>query len=530
MERIAVAFRFSLASLAGAIALGSTSAPAAERSAADEKADREAIDSVVPRPSKSLCAASTIPGFKRCLARVVTDADGGVASTAGPASGFGPPDLRSAYALPSSGGGGRLVATVDAYDYPNAEADLAVYRQQFGLSPCTTANGCFRKVDENGGQQLPGPDPAGGCISGWSGETALDLQMISAGCPDCRILLVEVSAPDSSLALGVDTAVQLGAVAVSNSYGGGEDALGGDLVQEPNYTHPGVLITVSAGDEGYGAQYPATSAGVVAVGGTTLRSSASSRGWAEAAWRHGGSGCSAEIAKPLWQTDLECLTRMNTDVAAVGDPATGVASFCSDPGSPGGWAVVGGTSVSAPLVAAAFTAMNVPPDPSFIWKHPRFFFDITIGINGKCTTPYFCSSSIGYDGPTGWGTLNGALLRYASDLDGGPGDDDAGPAEADAGDMGGVDSATLDAMPQSEVDAGLPVVPPTLPVGAGSAVDAAANGSSPVAPTPGSWSVGAGCACRTVGGKGEDAGAPALLVALGVLLAERGRRKRAQPG
>ncbi|HEY2511839.1 MAG TPA: S8 family serine peptidase [Polyangiaceae bacterium] len=527
MPRIAVALHVSLAS---AVALWSAPAPAAERRVADEQADREALESVVPRHFKSLCAASATPGFKHCLAKVVTDPDGVVVPMAGPTGGLRPADLQSAYVLPPTGGNGRLVAAVDAFDYPNAEADLAVYRAQYGLPPCTTANGCFQKVNENGGPNLPGLDPAGGCNAGWSGETALDLQMISAACPDCRILLVEASAPDNSLATGVDTAVELGAVAVSNSYGGGEDIAGGDKVQEPDYTHPGVLITVSAGDEGYGAEYPATSAGVVAVGGTTLKKSSSTRGWAEAAWRHGGSGCSAEIPKPVWQTDTVCKYRMNADVSAVGDPATGVAVFCSDPSSLGGWTIVGGTSVSAPFVAAAFTVMNVPSDPGFVWTHPRFFFDVTTGINGKCATTYFCSSGIGYDGPTGWGTLNGELLIEAQDLDGGLGDDDAGAIDSGAGDPDGAYEA-LDATPASEDDSGAPVVGASDAAGSGAAADAGGNGVSPGAGPLGAAYVGAaGCGCRMVESGRDRRAAPGVLLAFGIFGARRRRAKRSQPG
>src|SRR5262249_25492517 len=130
--------------------------------------------------------------------------------------GYGPADLQSAYRLPSAtAGDGAVVAIVDAFDDPTAEADLAVYRQQYGLRPCTTANGCFRKRDQRGGTDYPARD------SGWAEEISLDLDMVSAACPNCHILLLE--AEDSSfenLALGVDRAVALGAKYVSNSYAG----------------------------------------------------------------------------------------------------------------------------------------------------------------------------------------------------------------------------------------------------------------------------------------------------------------------
>src|SRR5205814_7506675 len=102
-------------------------------------------------------------------------------------NGFGPADLQSAYALPSAtAGASQTVAIVDAFDNPNAEADLAVYRAQFGLSPCTTANGCFSKLNQGGlASPLPTPD------AGLAAEISLDVQMVSAICPNCHILLVE---------------------------------------------------------------------------------------------------------------------------------------------------------------------------------------------------------------------------------------------------------------------------------------------------------------------------------------------------
>ncbi|HEY2514835.1 MAG TPA: MYXO-CTERM sorting domain-containing protein [Polyangiaceae bacterium] len=515
------------AQLICALLLASVPAFAGGRTVADERADSDALSRVLERPFKSLCSASSVPGVKHCLAKVVTNDQGLIVPFAGPQGGLTAQDLQSAYALPTTGGNGRLIAAVDAYDYPNAEADLAAYRSQFGLPPCTSANGCFQKVDENGGTNLPGTDPAGGCDSGWSGEAALDLQMLSAACPDCKIMLVEASAPDGSLATGVDTAVKLGAVAVSNSYGGGEDSSGGDRSQEADYTHAGVLITVSAGDEGFGAEYPATSAGVVAVGGTTLKQSQSTRGWAEAAWKHGGSGCSAEIAKPSWQNDPSCKNRMNADVSAVGDPSTGVAVFCSDPGSAGGWSIVGGTSASAPLIAGAFTVLNVPADPSFAWAHPTLFFDVTTGTNGKCTTPYFCTAATGYDGPTGWGTPNGALLLGQSDLDGGAGDDGGqADASADAGTSHDAGAAPTDDAGTSGEGSG-----PTTPISTPPVADAGApNGASSSDGTSGNTfstnPSSSGCGCRAAGSDESGNTGVAFLAALGaaVLIARKKSR------
>src|SRR5207247_5156877 len=137
------------------------------------------------------------------------------------------------------------------------------YRSQFGLPDCTTANGCFKKVDQNGGTSYPTPNSA------WAQEISLDLDMASAICPNCKIVLVEAdSSSFSDLAAAVDEAVAQGATQVSNSYGNGE--FKGEDTYESHYNHSGVAVTVSSGDSGYGAEFPASSQYMTAVGGTTL--------------------------------------------------------------------------------------------------------------------------------------------------------------------------------------------------------------------------------------------------------------------
>ncbi|MEU6850800.1 S53 family peptidase [Actinacidiphila alni] len=357
------------------------------------------------------CAVSSHPDVMACKALKVTKgistlkkSTGSVNPAAAP-SGFGPADLQSAYGLPSSGGSGATVAIVDAYDNPNAEADLATYRSTYGLPECSTANGCFSKVGQSGSSSsLPSPD------AGWAEEISLDLDMVSAACPDCHILLVE--SDDSSMSnLGeaVNTAVSLGAKYVSNSYGGGESS------SDPSYDssyfdHPGVAITVSAGDSGYGAEYPAASQYVTAVGGTSLTKDGSSRGWSESVWSGTGSGCSAYDAKPSWQTDADCGKRTIADVSAVADPATGVAVYDTY-GSDSGWEVFGGTSASAPLIASVYALAGTPSSgsypSSFPYAHTDALNDVTSGSNGSCDSTYQCNGASGYDGPTGLGTPNG---------------------------------------------------------------------------------------------------------------------------
>jgi subtilase family serine protease len=363
----------------------------------DVAADRAALAAIPAQPFADLCGAQrTQRGAYRCHAKIRVDDRGDAVKETAP-SGLAPADLRSAYSLPSSGGHGKIVAVVDAFDNPSAESELATYRSQFGLPPCTSASGCFRKVGQDGSANLPPSD------QGWAGEISLDVQMVSAACPDCRILLVEAnSAANGDMSAAVNTAASLGASAISNSYGG--DETGGD---DEAYNHPGIIVTASSGDSGYGAEFPATSRYVLAVGGTSLTRSLSSRGWVEAAWSNGGSGCSTIIAKPGWQSDTICSARSEVDVAAVADPNTGVAVFTG-----GFWSVYGGTSASSPIVAGIFALLNVGGgNPSeFAWRHASAFFDVTTGSNGFCTMAALCNAGPGYDGPTGWGTPNGVAL------------------------------------------------------------------------------------------------------------------------
>src|SRR5205807_9995457 len=225
------------------------------------------------------CATASRPGLMTCFALRRTDLASALAiSPNATPSGFGPSDLQSAYKLSTSGGSGATVAIVDAYDDPTAESDLATYRSQYGLTACTTANGCFRKVNQNGAASpLPAADP------GWSGEIALDVDMVSAVCPSCKILLVEAnSSYDSDLFTAIDHAVALGARYVSNSWGGTEMS-SQTSTYDAHFNKPGVVFTAATGDSGTGAEYPATSKYVTAVGRTSLSRAGNTRGWTESA-------------------------------------------------------------------------------------------------------------------------------------------------------------------------------------------------------------------------------------------------------
>jgi subtilase family serine protease len=347
------------------------------------------------------CGGEPARGFARCHAHIVTDSRGTPQANQLP-SGWGPADLRSAYNVTGAGSSSTLIAIVDAYGYTNAESDLAAYRSKFGLPACTTANGCFMKVNQTGKQSnYPRAD------TGWSQESALDLDMASAICPGCRLMLVEANTPSySDLATAVRTAAALGAHVISNSYGGGE---AGSTSYEASYSYTGIAVTVSTGDSGYGVQFPASSPHVVAVGGTSLKKASNSRGWTETAWSGAGSGCSGVYAKPSWQRDSGCVRRTLADVSAVADPNTGVAVYGPTSRSRSGWMVFGGTSASAPIVGAVYGVnggnVTYASEP---YANLTSMFDVVGGSNGSCGGSYLCTAVSGYDGPTGLGTPNGA--------------------------------------------------------------------------------------------------------------------------
>ncbi|MYR01073.1 S53 family peptidase [Streptomyces sp. SID6139] len=426
----------SAAAAATALALAGFGAAAQADAATPHKVSAQTIATQVAKAhvqTTNACATTAKKGYASCDALRVTGgttafmekqaAVKGVApatikphASSGTPTGYGPSDLQSAYGLASaasSKGSGETVAIVDAYDDPNAAADLATYRSYYGLSACTTSNGCFKKVSQTGSTtSLPSAD------SGWAGEISLDLDMVSATCPNCNILLVEAkSASMANLGTAVNEAVKLGAKYVSNSYGGSESS--SDTSYDTKYyKHAGVVITASAGDEGYGAEYPAGSQYVTAVGGTALKKASTTRGWSESVWNTSstegtGSGCSAYDAKPSWQTDTGCGKRMIADVSAVADPATGVSVYDSYGADGTGWNTYGGTSASSPLIASVYALAGTPSSASYPAKFPyakagtSALNDVTSGSNGSCSTSYFCTARSGYDGPTGLGTPEG---------------------------------------------------------------------------------------------------------------------------
>jgi len=323
--------------------------------------------------------------------------------------------LQDAYGVKKAAkadGSGNLVAIVDAYDDPNAESDLGTFRSANKLPACTTANGCFEKVNQLGQQaNYPSAD------AGWASEISLDLQMVSSICPLCHILLVEANSSGfGDLGTAENEAVALGAHVISNSWGSGES--NGESTYDTDWDHPGVDVTFSSGDGSYlgGVQYPSASPYVTSVGGTQLKAATNSRGWTEKAWvnktnnpptQGSGSGCSAYEPKPSWQTDSGCSNRMTADVSAV---AANVKIF--DSYQEPGWLYSFGTSVSSPIIAGMYGLADNQPTysvaASAAYAAPsQDLNDIVKGSEGSCSPTYFCQAGPGYDGPTGLGTPNG---------------------------------------------------------------------------------------------------------------------------
>jgi subtilase family serine protease len=433
----------SAAALAGAAALALSVSPTASASLS-HSAYRAENACTTPPPGTAGClgirlVASSLTGAElksnavKQASEVAHGANPAVTNKSPIAGGYGPEELHEAYSLPTATfpASPQTIAIVDAFNDPTAEADLGVYDKQYGLPACTTGNGCFRKLNEEG-KTSPLPTSDGG----WATEISLDVQMAHAICQSCHVTLLEAKSTSfSDLGEAVDTAVSLGATEVSNSYGGAEGS--GYASYNAPYDHPGTVITVSSGDCGYynegcsgdteAANFPASSPDVVAVGGTTL--SRSGESWSSTVWEGAGSGCSIAFTAPLWQSEVAnySLTacsggRSVADVGAIANPYTGVNIYDSTPspsGYPTGWGVWGGTSLASPVVAAEFGLAGGSHGVEFpartLYSHigeSGALYDVTSGHNGSCTGASSCQARAGYDGPTGVGSPVG-LTAFA---------------------------------------------------------------------------------------------------------------------
>ncbi len=431
MRRSGTGLRTLLCALLGAFALALWASPAAPAARVHYKSKHSCHNA---RPGRAACLAmrllvpsTTSTGTAQARSRTKTRGGRLGALAKKPFPGFLTPErLHAAYQLPdeTAEGSTQTIAVVDAFDDPTAEADLAVYDQQFGLPECTSANGCFKKVNQKG-EAGPLPPTEGG----WATEISIDVQMAHAICQGCHVILVETKSEDfSDLGAGVLAAVKLGASEISNSYGGTEEP--GDVsLANADYNHPGILVAASSGDCGYrntackldteGANFPADSPDVLSVGGTALTESGGV--WTSTAWTEGGSACSTLFTAAPWQSSVTGFSatgcgsgRAIADVSAIGDPNTGVDIYDSTPEEPGastGWGVWGGTSVASPIVAAEWAlaggAHGVSYPSETLYAHAgeaSSLYDVTSGSNGKCGASTICNAATGFDGPTGLGS------------------------------------------------------------------------------------------------------------------------------
>jgi subtilase family serine protease len=376
-----------------------------------------------PRPHTATCYAEIRELVKKGTpgARAYKMAAGATqAGTIGPAGGLTPGDLATAYGLPTTGGHGQTVAIVDAYNDPNINADLQTFDSHYGLAACSTSNGCLRVVNQNGSATPPANDTAG-----WSVEESLDVEAVHSVCQGCKIILVEANSDfDTDLGLAENRAVTLGATEVTNSFGGPEG--GSTTTFQNDFNHPGVVITASAGDDGYydydlldkvdQAQIPAAYNTVVSVGGTSLYLGQTATRQSETVWNDNGvrdynqqlagvalgasgGGCSTLFSAQRWQSSLSTWgstgcgsKRLDSDVSAVADYLTGFDVYdsysCSGCSPAPGWFTIGGTSLSSPIIAASYAlaggARGVPYPALTLYGHQGKAYDVTTGGNGWC--------------------------------------------------------------------------------------------------------------------------------------------------
>ena len=395
--------------------------------------------------TSNLTHATSAPVSDMTSSCAAGDPNAPAAAVSGGNGGYDPCYLQSAYNLAESaegnGGDGQIVAIVDYSVDPDIATNLATYRSQFGLPACLTGvvsssnSGCvFEQVAQSGA-------PSSG-KSGWDVETSLDVDTVSAICPNCQILLVEANNTTSSaLGAAVNTAVADGANAVSNSYGGSEFSGETTPSSASYFEHPGVAIVASTGDTAGEVEFPAVVPDVIAVGGTSLLQSANtgtrSPTATETVWDGtpsagdgSGSGCSEYESAASWQSTFiaaaggtgVCSNRITADVSADANPATGI--WIYDTYSEGGWLIVGGTSLASPLVTAIYglagNATGSTADPgATLYANANSLYHVTVGNVGACGS-YLCDATRsidGYNGPTGLGTPGGVGAMAAFQFD-----------------------------------------------------------------------------------------------------------------
>ncbi len=395
------------------------------------------VAGVVPAYAATPANAGTAPGAAADGGRVATPPfqvkvigvlpDGSPKLSSGSPTGLPPSAIQSVYNLsglsPNSGAGAnQTIAIVDAYHDPNALSDLNTFNAQYGyatLSTCsslTQSGPCFEQAYPQGKPKVN---------SGWVLEESLDIEWAHAEAPAAKIVLVEAASnSNTNLFNAVSYANTLGATEVSMSWGGSE--FSGETTYDSYMKHAGTLYTVSAGDSGHGAEYPAASPNVIAVGGTTLNgcSGTSCSGFnSETAWSGSGGGASAYESIPGFQSGytgpvygvstISGLTggmRGIPDVSFDANPSTGVSVYDSTRYQfQSGWFTLGGTSVGAPnwagiLAAGAAAGKTALQGDAAVYSggYSTNLRDITSGSNGTCGTD--CTAGTGYDLVTGLGS------------------------------------------------------------------------------------------------------------------------------
>jgi subtilase family serine protease len=339
--------------------------------------------------------------YAHCHSLVVTDANGNPDATSAP-TGLSPATIKSAYGFPTSptAGSGKTIAIVDAYDDPTAESDLAVFSGQYGLPACTTANGCFQKVNQRGGTSFPRKDP------GWVLEISLDIQWAHAIAPGARILLVEADSNSFTNLLAAEDYARAHAQYVSNSWGSPE--FSSEASYDGHFAQSGVSFFASAGDTGVPAEYPSASPNVISVGGTTLHFDSAGVFSGETGWSSGGGGCSSYENATSAQAGFSGYAQANCggkratpDVSLDADPSSGVAVYDSTRyQGRTGWFTVGGTSASSPMWAGRAAAAGISVDSAYVYGNSISYRDITSGNNGA-------SCLLGYDLCSGRGSWLG---------------------------------------------------------------------------------------------------------------------------
>jgi subtilase family serine protease len=332
--------------------------------------------------ARAVCPGPTFASA-RCHAQVTTDRKGNPLASTSP-YGLSPQTIKSVYNFPTSptAGAGKTIAIVDAYDDPTAESDLNVFSAQYGLPPCTTANGCFTKVNQNGGSGVPRKD------GGWALEISLDVQWAHAIAPGAKILLVEASSNSFSNLLAAEDYAKTHVQYVSNSWGASE--FSSETSYDSHFSQSGVSFFVSSGDAGLPAEYPSASPNVISVGGTTLNLDPNGNLVSETGWSSGGGGCSAYEAATSAQSGFAGYgqvgcggKRATPDVSLDADPASGVSVYDSTKyQSQNGWFRVGGTSASSPMWAGRAAASGAIVNAGYVYGSSIAYRDITSGDNG----------------------------------------------------------------------------------------------------------------------------------------------------